>query len=129
MINKPNGFIYINGTALPYPDKESGLQTISTIVDSARTVDGVMRGEKVGRDLTKIEMTWNVLTPSEWQRILNLVSDFTFNVEYFDMKTQSWVSKLFYCGDRTASPFMINPANGIPKYYKNCTVNIIDVGI
>ena len=129
MLHKNKGFLYINSTPIPYPDKDSGIQTISTVVDSARTADGVMRGEKIGRDLTKIEMTWNVLTPSDWQEILNAVSPFTFNVQYFDMRLNNWVSKLFYCGDRSAMPVMINESTGRPKYYRNCTVNIIDVGL
>ena len=68
MVNKPRGFIYINGVAFPYPDRESGLQSVQTIVDSARNANGVMVGERVGRDMGKIELTWSVLTPESGAR-------------------------------------------------------------
>ena len=79
-----NGFIYINEMAFPYPDKDSGLQTIATLVNSARTADGVMRGEKIGRDQSKIELTWNVLTPEVWSAMLAQFDNFYFTCRYID---------------------------------------------
>lgn len=123
-----NGFIYINNVAFPYPDRESGLQQISTIVDSARTADGVMRGERVGRDMGKIELTWNVLTPEVWSQMLQQFNGFTFSVRYIDMVANDWVTRTFYVGDRSAKPFMVDPETNKPKYYLDCKANIIDVG-
>ena len=128
MKHKSTGYIYINGVALPYPDKESGALTISTMVESARTADGVMRGERVGRDLVKIEMTWNVLEPAEWANILRLLQNFKVTVRYFDMVSNNWSEKYMYCSDRSARPFLINKNTGKPKYYLNCSVNLIDIG-
>lgn len=129
MIGKSNGFVYINDVAFPYPDKDSGLQTIATIVDGARTADGVMRGEKIGRDQSKIEMTWNVLTPSEWSKMLQIFNaNFTFTIRYIDMVTNNWATRTFYVGDRSAKPFLIDPSTNKPKYYINCKANVIDVG-
>lgn len=129
MIGKSNGFVYINDVAFPYPDKDSGLQTIATIVDGARTADGVMRGEKIGRDQSKIEMTWNVLTPSEWSKMLQIFNaNFTFTIRYIDMVTNNWTTRTFYVGDRSAKPFLIDPSTNKPKYYINCKANVIDVG-
>lgn len=123
-----NGFIYINGIAFPYPSKSSGLQQVSTIVDSARTADGVMRGERIGRDMGKIELTWSVLTPEVWSRMLQEFEKFTFSVRYIDMVTNDWVTRKFYVGDRTAQPFMVDLITNKPKYYLDCKANIIDVG-
>lgn len=123
-----NGFIYINGVAFPYPDKDSGLQQVSTIVDSARTADGVMRGERIGRDMGKLELTWSVLTPETWSKMLQIFQNFTFSVRYLDMITNDWVTRKFYVGDRSAQPFLVDPDTGRPKYYLQCKANIIDVG-
>lgn len=123
-----NGFIYINGVAFPYPDKDSGLQQVSTIVDSARTADGVMRGERIGRDMGKLELTWSVLTPETWSKMLQIFQNFTFSVRYLDMVTNDWVTRKFYVGDRSAQPFLVDPDTGRPKYYLQCKANIIDVG-
>lgn len=123
-----NGFIYINGVAFPYPDKDSGLQQVSTIVDSARTADGVMRGERIGRDMGKLELTWSVLTPETWSKMLQIFQNFTFSVRYLDMVTNDWITRKFYVGDRSAQPFLVDPDTGRPKYYLQCKANIIDVG-
>lgn len=123
-----NGFIYINGVAFPYPDKDSGLQQVSTLVDSARTADGVMRGERIGRDVGKIELTWSVLTPETWSKMLQIFQNFTFSVRYIDMVTNDWVTRKFYVGDRSAQPFLVDPETNRPKYYLQCKANIIDVG-
>lgn len=123
-----NGFIYINGVAFPYPDRDSGLQQVSTLVDSARTADGVMRGERIGRDMRKIELTWSVLTPETWSKMLQIFQNFTFSVRYIDMVANDWVTRKFYVGDRSAQPFMVDPETNRPKYYLQCKANIIDVG-
>lgn len=123
-----NGFIYINDIAFPYPDKDSGLQTIATLVNSARTADGVLRGEKVGRDQSKIELTWNVLTPEVWSSMLQQFNNFTFTVRYIDMVTNDWATRTFYVGDRSARPFLIDPETNRPKYYVQCKANIVDTG-
>ena len=128
LVNKPNGFIYLNGVAFPYPDKDSGLQSVQTIVDSARNANGVMVGERVGRDMGKIELTWNVLTPEEWSRMLQIMANFTFSLRYLDMVTNSFVTRTFYVGDRSAQPFMVDPDTGRPKDYLQCKANVIDVG-
>lgn len=123
-----DGFIYINDIAFPYPDKESGLQTISTLVNSARTADGVMRGEKIGRDQSKIELNWNVLTPEKWSSMLKQFDNFFFTIKYIDMVTNDWVTRKFYVGDRSAKPYMIDPVTNKPKFYVQCKANVIDVG-
>ena len=123
-----NGVIYINDMPFPYPDKDSGLQTVATLVNSARTADGVMRGEKIGRDQSKIELMWNVLTPEKWSQMLQQFEDFTFTIRYIDMVTNDWVTRRFYVGDRSAKPFLIDPETNRPKYYVQCKANVVDVG-
>ena len=123
-----NGFIYINDIAFPYPDRDSGLQTVATLVNSARTADGVMRGERIGRDQSKIELTWNVLTPEVWSQMLKQFENFYFTIRYIDMVTNDWTTRKFYVGDRSARPFLIDPTTNRPKYYVQCKANVIDVG-
>lgn len=124
-----DGFIYVNNVAFPYPDADSGLQTISTLVNSARTADGVMRGEKVGRDLAKVELAWRILPAQQWSQMLQLFDNFYVDVKYVDMVTNDWKIRKFYVGDRSARPFMIDPATNKPKYYTDCKANVVDVGL
>lgn len=128
--NKLSGFVYIEGIAFPYPDSDSGLQTIATMVDSARTADGVVRGEKIGRDVGKVEMKWNVLPPEVWSAMLKIWDEhFYFTLRYISMKDNDWVERRFYVGDRTAKPFLIDPVTNKPKYYIECKANVVDVGL
>jgi hypothetical protein len=53
---------------LPFASNESGTQTIATMVNQARTADGIVRGEVIAV-ANKIEMTWIMLTLETWMRI------------------------------------------------------------
>lgn len=124
-----NGFVYINDVEFPYPSHESGLQTTVTTVDSARMADGVLRAKKIGRDQSKVELTWSALTAEQWSTMLKIFRDnFYFNIRYFDMVENDWITRRFYVGDRTAQPFMVNKETGRPRYWINCQANVIDTG-
>lgn len=113
---------------LPYAAYESGKQTIATIVDQARTADGIVRGSVIAK-ASKIELKWNVLTPEGWASICNFFDKhFYFNVNYLDMTTNTFKTKKMYVGDRSAQPFLIDTETGKPTYYLNCEANIIGVG-
>ena len=113
---------------LPFAAYESGKQTISTMVDSARTADGIVRGTVIAR-ANKIELKWAVLTPETWARICTFFNKhFYFTARYWDMQKNTIVAKRFYVGDRSAQPFLMDSATGKPTYYLNCEANIIGVG-
>lgn len=124
-----NGFVYINDVEFPYPSHESGLQTTVTTVDSARMADGVLRAKKIGRDQSKVELTWAALTAEQWSKMLKIFRDnFYFNIRYFDMVENDWITRRFYVGDRSAQPFMVDKKTGRPRYWLNCQANVIDTG-
>lgn len=124
-----NGFVYINDEEFPYPSHESGLQTTITTVDSARMADGVLRAKKIGRDQSKVELTWAALTAEQWSKMLKIFKDnFYFNIRYFDMVENDWITRRFYVGDRSAQPFMVDKNTGRPRYWINCQANVIDTG-
>lgn len=121
--------VTINGTSIPTPIR--GLtETISTNVDDGRNALGEMVGERVGRDIYKLDnMEWRWLTKAQWAQILNLVKNFKFKATIPDaMKSSGFTTKTFYCGDRTCEPYYIN-SNGDFKYYRSCKMNIIDCGL
>lgn len=124
-----NGFVYINEVEFPYPSYESGLQTTITTVDSARMADGVLRAKKIGRDQSKVELTWAALSAEQWSEMLKIFKDnFYFNIRYFDMVENDWITRRFYVGDRSAQPFMVDKNTGRPRYWLNCQANVIDTG-
>ena len=129
-----NGFVYINDVEFPYPSYESGLQTTVTTVDSARMADGVLRAKKIGRDQSKVELTWSILTAEQWSKMLKIFDgindgeEFVFDLRYFSMVENDWITRKFYVGDRSAQPFMVDKNTGRPRYWINCQANVIDTG-
>ena len=123
--NKP--FVRINGVALPQPARSDFQLSVMTLVDSTRNSDGVMVGQKVGREQQKITCSWAYLDKDTWEDILQLVKDFYFTVKYPDMSTGEYTSRKMYCGDRSAKPFHLG-TDGLPIDYIECKMNLIDVG-
>lgn len=121
-------FIRVNGKPFPYMSRDLVLQT-ATMVDSARNANGVLVGQKVGRDVAKLDnLVWPHLTAEQWSDILQEMDHFTVEVEYPDMVTNSWQTRTFYCGDRTAKVWKIDWNTGLPKEYIECKCNLIDTG-
>lgn len=113
---------------LPFAGYESGKQTIATMVDQARTADGIVRGAVIAK-ASKIELKWKVLSPEVWSEICSFFNNhFYFDATYLDMETNSYVTKKFYVGDRSAMPFIVDAESGIPTYYIDCQANIIGIG-
>lgn len=119
--------IYVNGTAIPYPAR--GLEImVATLVDSARNANGVVVGQKIGRDQYKLNaLVWPWLSAEQWSTILQCFSGFYATVRFPDPVTNGWKTLKMYPGDRTAEPYWVGE-NGLPTHYRNCKVNIIDVG-
>lgn len=120
-------YLAINGVELP-PCKRGVNVKVTTVVDSGRNANGVVVGQRVGRDQYKIDaLEWSWLSASQWSQILNLMSGFFFYVTFQDPVTGSPKTVQMYCGDRSAEPYFVD-GSGTPLFYRNCKANLIDVG-
>lgn len=120
-------FLEINGHDLPAP-KRGVKPTVTTIVNAGRNANGVVVGQRVGRDQYKIDgLEWPYLTAKEWSGILSLLESFYVMVTFTDPVSNEKRTIKMYCGDRTAEPYMLGK-NGKPTHYINCKVNLIDTG-
>jgi hypothetical protein len=91
--------------------------------------NGVLKTKKVGRDQAKVELQWRVLSPEKWSEMLKIFDEnFTFRIRYFDMMANDWVTRVFYVGDRTARPYMVDANTGRPRFWLDCQANVIDTG-
>ena len=131
-VEKTGNFITLTAGSdtlkIPFAAYESGKQTIATMVDQARTADGIVRGSVIAR-ANKIELKWAVLTPETWSKICKFFDKhFYFNARYYDMSANAFRTKKMYVGDRSATPFLMDATTGKPKYYLECEANIIGVG-
>jgi|AKZA01.1.fsa_nt_gi hypothetical protein len=118
--------LVINGTTLPEPDRGFKV-VVSTMVNAGRSASGVMRGQKLGREIYKLDgLKWSFLSPQEWSSILQLVKPFYVNVTFTNPETNRRLTIQMYPGDRDAEPLRAN--NGTVEMYRNCKLNLIDVG-
>lgn len=120
-------FVAINGHPLPSPKRGVGI-IVTTVVDAGRNANGVVVGQRIGRDQYKIDgLEWPMLTAAQWEEILSAMSDFYFPVTFTDPVTNSLRTITMYCGDRRGDPYYLDDS-GKPTYYKDCKVNLIDTG-
>lgn len=118
--------ITIGGYELPEPSTYSA--TTSTIVDSARNVQGKVVGAVVRHDLAKIEVTWKYLTAEQWATILSLFSDSFYNsVRFLNQTTNNYDVREMYVSDRTAGMWRRNPVSGEVMGWVGCSLSLVEV--
>ena len=118
--------ISIGAVAVPAPDDGFEIQEI-TNVDAGRNANGVVVGQKVGRNIWKINnLQWSKLTPDEWLSLKKAISKFFVKVT-FTADDNKRHTITMYPGDRSSKPYRVS---GL-KYeaFKECKFNLIDCGI
>lgn len=120
-------YLAINGYELP-PPKRGVNVIVTTVVDAGRDANRAVVGQRVGRDQYKIDgLEWPWLTAAQWERILSILSNFFVYVTFNDPVTNSLKTLKMYPGDRTGQPYWVD-GNDHPTHYRDCKVNLIDVG-
>lgn len=122
--------VSVGGYDFPEPSSYSG--NTSTLVDSARNVNGVMLGSVVRDDVSKIEISWKYLTVEQWARIQKCFRNssggrFINLVTFFDQSVGGWVTKQMYVNDRTAGMWRRDPETGDVLGWTDCSLNLIEV--
>lgn len=122
--------VTVGGVALPEPSSYNA-QT-STLVDSARNVQGKMIGAVVRDDVAKVELSWRYLSVEEWARIGKLFKtatggNFINSVTFFDQTEGDYVTRDMYCSDRTSGMWRRNPQTGAVMGWTECSLNLIEV--
>ena len=112
-----------------FPEPSSYSGNTSTLVDSARNVQGKMVGSVIREDVAKIEMSWRYLTVEQWKGILQCFSKDKFinNVTFFDQSAGGWVTKEMYVSDRKASVFRRDPNTGDIVGWVDPSLSLIEV--
>jgi len=128
---------FVNGN--PFPSPKRGLTYIvSTNVDSGRNANGEVIGQKVGRDVYKLDsLEWSYLDADTWSSMLKEFSEFFVTLTFWDMVNNEWKSLKAYPGDRSAKPMWVSGDGAHdddvtdlhPVAYTECKVNLIDCGL
>lgn len=118
--------VMIGGYSLPEPSAYNA--TTSTIVDSARNVEGRVVGSVVRHDLAKIELSWKYLTVRQWASVLSLfTNDFYVSVRFLNQATGNYDVRTMYCSDRTAAGWRRNPVTGDLMGWTGCSMSLVEV--
>ena len=123
-----SSFLNVNGYDFPCP--KVGFQyIISSTVNAGRNANNAAIGQRVGRDLYKLNsMSWSMLEPETWQMMLRAIEDFYIPVTFEDYRTGEPITITMYPGDRTATPLFVDENTHKVKKYENCKFNLIDAG-
>ena len=123
-----NNDLYGDILAISFPSE--GTFETSRAVNSARNANNVVVGQMVGRSVDKQNMAWSVLPKEQWWKINRWFEShgMFFYCKYFAHNTGKWMIRRFYCGDVKCDPYKIDAATGVPAFYRNCSVNVIDMG-
>ena len=120
-----------SGIAVPEPAYGSGGVTISTLVNAGRNANGQFIGQVIGNDKLKIDMSWDVLSPSQFQTMLALFDrrqggKFVNTFRIYDPRSMTYRNTVMYVGDRSGTPIMVTPG-GHPKHWVDVKANLIEV--
>ena len=123
-----SSFLNVNGYDFPCP-RDGFSYTISTTVNEGRNANNAVVGQRVGRDLYKLDnMEWVGLSPETWQMMLKAVEPFFVPVTFEDYRTGNPITITMYPGDRTAIPLFVDPTTHKVLKYRSCQFNLIDAG-
>lgn len=107
--------------------------TESTIVDSARNVEGYVVGAVIRESVAKVEMTWNYISATDWATVMQMFSSayggsFYNSVTFFNQLTNDWTTREMYVSDRTTSgAFMLDKNTGKIRGYTGATLSLVEV--
>jgi hypothetical protein len=122
--------VSVGGYDFPEPSSYSG--NTSTLVDSARNVEGRMVGSVIRDDISKVELSWKYLTVEQWARVLKCFSrsqggKFINDVTFFDQTIGDWVTKEMYISDRKANVFRRDSITGSILGWESPSLSLIEV--
>lgn len=118
--------VSVGGYEFPEPSSYSAVT--STIVDSARNVEGKVIGSVVRADVAKIELSWKYLTVEEWAHVLSLFNSSFFNeVRFFCQNTGTYEVRTMYVSDRQAAMWRRHPETGAVMGWTGCSLSLVEV--
>ena len=124
-----SAFLNVNG--VDYPGPAVGFKyTISTVVNAGRNANGATIGQRVGRDLYKLDtLHWVGLDPDVWRKMLSALEPFYVPVTFEDYRTGQPITITMYPGDRSGKPLFADELSHMVTQYEDCAFNLIDAGL
>ena len=124
-----SSFLVVNGVEFPCPRVDFSY-IISTTVNAGRNANNAVIGQKIGRDLYKLNnLEWAMLDAETWKNMLAAIEPFYVPVTFEDYRTGEPITITMYPGDREAKPIFADPQTHVVTKYENCKFNLIDCGL
>lgn len=118
--------VTVAGYELPEPSSYTA--STSTLVDSARNVQGYVIGSVIRNDVAKIELSWRYLTAAQLADILSLFNKSFYNsVRFYNMSTGNYETRQMYVGDRSAGIWRRHPETGEIMGFTDVKFSLIEV--
>ena len=124
-----SSFLVVNGVEFPCP-RVGFSYIISTTVNAGRNANNAVIGQKIGRDLYKLNnLEWAMLDAETWKNMLAAIEPFYVPVTFEDYRPGEPITITMYPGDREAKPIFADPQTHVVTKYENCKFNLIDCGL
>ena len=124
-----SSFLVVNGVEFPCP-RVGFSYIISTTVNAGRNANNAVIGQKIGRDLYKLNnLEWAMLDAETWKNMLAAIEPCYVAVTFEDYRTGEPITITMYPGDREAKPIFADPQTHVVTKYENCKFNLIDCGL
>lgn len=104
MADQYNPIQSVGTTTIPCPSKYTyNLSDVSS-ADAGRTEDGLMHKMRITQKV-HLEMEWQNVNDADAQTILAAFQPEYIDINYFDYKSNGFVTKRFYVGDRKVESY------------------------
>ena len=100
----------VGSTVVPAPSKYDWKLSDVSAADAGRTEDALMHKMRIAQKV-HIELEWQNVSDADAGTILTAFQPEYINIQYYDYKALTFLTKRFYVGDRTVSSY--NRAKGI----------------
>lgn len=121
-----SALVTIAGYELPEPSEYKA--NTSTLVDSARNVQGYVIGSVIRNDVAKVELKWKYLTAEQWANILSLFTRSFYNsVTFYNQATASYTTREMYVGDRSSNMWRRDPETGEIMGWVGPSLSLVEV--
>lgn len=93
-----------NATNIPAPSKYDWKLSDVSSADAGRTEDGLMHKMRITQKV-HLELEWQNVGDADAQTILTAFQPEYISIKYFDYKSNGFLTKTFYVGDRSVSAY------------------------
>lgn len=124
-----SSFLNVNGYDFPCPARGFSW-TITTTVDAGRNANNAVIGQRVGRDLYKLDnLKWVGLSPQTRKMMLDAIKPFYVPVTFEDMANPGHpITITMYPGDRKGTPLFVDRLTHMVLQDETLEFNLIDAG-